>query len=371
MIVSMKNTFGSFFALSVAFATTPANAQIQGEWESVFGQAQLEVSNSSTQVPEPGWISTWFRSREADPLRGWRNIRFDGRYRGLVWEGMWHMPADRTIVAGMRRCDRTAIPRGGHAYDATPYFGKFRFTFNTAENRFDGVWFNCDRGLPAQPVGYLATYFITGTRLNTYAGRTDNSVRPTGAITSTPNSSGGPPLVDPTMPLDDDAQLERILSRAQFLMIDRTTHRETAVPMSQRYQIRPNIIDALAVDKFQIDFRNPEAKRPIRLAMKGVNILGFFPSSLPDRIGLGIAYNGRIAALGLPFIGEMQAGSAIANRTMPAPFCGSAGWLAYLDFSDGSQSEPIAFLFSKCGAKAHPESLPAPVESRRVKPIRP
>jgi hypothetical protein len=63
-------------------------------------------------------------------------------------------------------------------------------------------------------------------------------------------------------------------------------------------------------------------------------------------------------AQGLPFAGDPRPGSSIMNLTMSGRFCNSAFWVAYLDFSDGSQSEPVGMLVSKCGARLHPEQLP-------------
>lgn len=315
------------FLLCVAACFVPAaSAQVDGEWETTLGSATLRIDKSVN----PPRISTYIRRREANPMLGWRNIRLDGRFSdylgdGLVWRGLWHMPRDRSPEPDMRPCSTTSVPRGGNPrYDATVYWGNFTVTFNAAENRFDGYLYSCDGRRRTSPR-------ITGTRLATSAA----AVPPTTTAPATRAAQGCDETGADTTVLRD------------------TYGRIAPLEFSPRYKLGPCTIDALRGDKFDILLVNPEGKRPVRLVMKGVRSLGRVRHNGANALGLEYAHGS--FSVGLPFVGDPTPNTVIRDRTMRAEFCNAIYWLAFLDFSDRTQSPPIAMVVSECGRRLNPE----------------
>lgn len=349
-------------ALFGTLLATSADAQLgrDSEWTSPQGDIRIYVGNSS-HYPATNWRTGNGPRRDAGPQAF---VEMQGQYQNLRWQGQyWVMGAEDSHRPNGGRCVGTR-PNGYVVGDDAYEYGEFDVTFNAAENSFNGQ----RRWICRDPEGRTrrgAWEPYTGTRKG-YAVATPATARaPTATVDTTPTpppaGTGGAPPV----PSDDCPAMERLV-----VLADGQRYRKTP-----RYAIRPCKLDALEGDKFQVDLTDPEGKRPTRVYARAFRITGALSVHRSTReLTIPARFSGYTVSASLPFVGEPRAGSAIFNRTMPGAFCNSAFWLAWLDFSDGSRSDPIAVLMSECGARLHPEEVPAGSpgsEIIRVKELKP
>lgn len=357
----------SVIAASVALSGAQAQVGSDSEWTTAGGDIRIRA-NATSHYPRDNWRSGMGARREAGPHAF---IEMQGNYRYLRWQGeYWIMGAEDswrpgstggiyrpTGCVGMR-------PNGYTSGDDAHDYGEFDVTFNAAENAFTGQ----KRWICRQADGRArkgAWEPFNGTRKG-YVATNQNSVTiPTTTID--PNPAPPSPGSATTSGRTDDGcrGLENValVADGQRIRINR------------RYGIRPCTLDAARLDKFQIDFINPEGKRPIQLYMRAFRFAGSPSADRSTReLLLPVTFSGSSAYQRLPFMGDPRPGSAWFNLLMPGSFCNSAFWVAYLKFSDGTQSEPFAVLKSECGARNHPDQVPSSSsgqEAIRVKDIRP
>ncbi len=319
--------------------------------------AGAQVGRDSTWVTDTGDLRIYVPDSPSYPRENWRNgagpradiapraaVVMEGEYRNLRWKGRYWVMTSRdhkphgSMCLGSRPTLYTAAD---DSYD----YGIFDVTFNAAENSFTGTrqW-QC-----RYPDGRTRTgpiEIFSGTRSGITTAMQPTLAVPTAPIVPNPASAGSP---DSWLP--DRRNCDEM--RGLVIRVDGRD-----IPTTSRYVIRPCTLDALTGDKFQIDMPNPEGKRPMRLALRGFNLNDIQPDPETRNLILTGRFTPDTYAQGLPFAGDPRPGSSIMNLTMSGRFCNSAFWIAYLDFSDGSQSEPIGALLSKCGARLHPEQLP-------------
>lgn len=314
------------------------------EWSSPQGDIRIYVGNG-THYPSSNWRTGNGPRRDAGPLAF---VEMQGQFQNLRWQGQyWVMGAEDSHRPNGRRCVATR-PNGYGTGDGAYDYGEFDITFNAAENSFTGQ----RRWVCRDPEGRTrrgAWEPYTGTRKGLAVVGQPSAPAPTATVDTTPTTPPAGAGESPSMPVNDCASMERFV-----LLIDGQRYRKTP-----RYGIRPCKLDAAQADKFQVDLINPEGKRPTRVYLRSVRITGSISiDRATGELTVPARFSGHSASVNLPFVGEPRAGSVVLNRMMPGSFCSSAFWLAWLDFSDGTRSEPVATMISECGARAHPEEMP-------------
>jgi len=328
--------------VGMAACVSSANAQVgrNSTWETETGEIRIFVPDSST-YPRDNWRSGSGSRSDVGELAF---VQMQGEYRNLKWKGEYWVMGARdhrphgSICLGSR-------PNGFTPVDDSYDYGIFDVTFNAAENSFTGTrqW-QCKYPDGRTRQGPVETF--NGTRSGITAAMRPTRAVPNGPVSSDPGTGG-----TPTTPFPERQDCDELRG-----FIIRADGREIA--SSPRYFVRPCTIDALSGEKFQIDIINPEGKRPMRLALRGFRLDSLLPNPVSRAITLSGRFTSDTYVQGLPFTGDPARGSAIMNQTMSGRFCNSAIWIAYLDFSDGTQSEPMGALLSKCGARLHPDQLP-------------
>lgn len=334
-------------ALSNAlFLASPAPAQVVGEWQ--YQAFDFPSSIRITRDP-------------ADPRKmtgvgdlGGHLVVFTGTFVNLTWHGSWFWWGDGAApppgIFGCRYKSYAPVGVPGPS-SRTATYGAFEFRFNAAENKLDGWWATKCRNTAANArvPGKVA---FSANRLATLVAATPSvPYRP-----AAPRGSGGTAL-DPVprlvgeRPFGDGPCSDQLSLRmsAQGRLSD------PAVAFSSRYRLRPCMTSA---GKWvQVDFLNPEGKRPIRLVLQGLRVNA--GTSAGERQVLAVAPTGRTLQLGLRFVGEPRSGQVISRIGMPGGICAAPLWLVWLDFSDGTRSrEPIGTVISACGVQLHPEMVP-------------
>lgn len=357
-----------FTVVAICAGLTGAQAQVgtDSEWTTAEGDIRVRA-NATSHYPRENWRSGMGARREAGSHAF---IEMQGSYRNLRWQGeYWIMGADESWrpsgTGGSYRPTGTCVgtrPAGYTTGDDARDYGEFDITFNAAENAFTGQkrWI-CRAADGRARKGAWEPF--NGTRKGYVAVGQNTATAPTATINPNPgSSSGGGSRSDP---LGDCRSVERAVLNinGQQMLFNR------------RYGIRPCSIDAAAFEKFQIDFINPEGKRPTQVYLRSIRITGS-PGINPGtrEILIPATFSGRTASQNLPFMGDPRPGSAWFNLLMPGSFCGSAFWIAHLRFSDGSQSDPFTILTSECGMRNHPEEVPSSLsdsERIRVEEIKP
>jgi hypothetical protein len=342
----------AIFAVALAFHGVQAQVGSDSEWTTAEGDIRIRA-NATSHYPRDNWRSGMGARDDAGPHAF---IEMQGNYQNLRWQGeYWIMGAEASwrpsSADGSYRpaeCVGTR-PNGYTSADDARDYGEFDVIFNAAESAFTGQkrWI-CRYADGRTRKGPWVPF--NGTRKGLLAAAQNTVRAPSGAVSPAPtggtSGSGGPPR----NPLGDCRDMERVVLFADGQQIR----------LNRRYGIRPCSIDATTFEKFQIDFINPEGKRPTQLFLRAIQITGG-PGINPDtrEIVMPSTFTGRTAFQNLPFMGDPRPGSAWFNLLMPGSFCSSAFWLANLKYSDGSQSEPISVLTSECGARNHPEELSA------------
>lgn len=325
-------------------AAAPATAQVVGEW-----QYEAYDFPSSIRIT---------RDR-ADPRKmtgvgdlGGHLVVFTGTYSNLRWHGLWFWwGAGDSPPRGIWGCryPSSAPPGSPGPNTRTSTYGSFDFSFNAAENKLDGWWKTDCRMTPANarrpgPVTFSAF------RMNTLVAAPQSTPFTGGATSANPTRDDRPTL------MGEEVLSDRPCSQNARIKI--SADGSSSVPdtvFSTRYQMRPCVVDMTS--KVQIDFLNPEGKRPIRLRLERLR-LNSAEGEAPGQVITAVPIGGTLQE-GLRFAGVPRAGQSIMNISFGGRICAAPLWLAWLDFSDGTRSsEPIGIVLSMCGVRLHPELLP-------------
>lgn len=370
--VDKRQLVSSLSVVAFCAGLTGAQAQVgtDSEWTTEEGDIRVRAYATS-HYPRDNWRSGMGARRDAGSLA---YVEMQGSYQNLHWQGeYWVMgaadgwrPADTGPAYRPRGCVATR-PNGYTVGDDAADYGEYDITFNTAENAFTGQ----KRWVCRYPDGRArkgAWEPFNGTRKG-YVAATQYSVpAPTAPVNPNPGTGGSSGSGTRSNPLGDCTGMDKIT-----LMDGSRT-----IPMSRRYGIRPCKIDAARLEKFQLDFLDPEGKRPTQIILNAVRLTGTLTvGRATGGLVVPLQLTGRKTYQNLPFMGDPRPGSAWFNLLMPGSFCSSAFWTASLKFSDGSQSDPFTILFSECGARNHPEEVPGsgsgpePVIVDGVKPAKP
>lgn len=335
-------------ALAVPNAT-PAAAQIVGEWQY---QAIADSPASFRVTRDPANP----RKMTAVGDLGGHLVVFEGTFVNLTWSGNWYWWGDgATPPSGIYGCRYPTFAASSHAPPRrTATYGAFEFRLNAAETAMTGWWATKCLRTPenARVPGKIS---FSATRMNTYT-----AAAPCGArmaqrtpVPTPRGSPGSPPRLLGEDPMDDSA----CATRARIKL---SATGSAAVPdtvFSARYRLRPCLTSVAR--SVQIDFLNPEGKRPMRLRLEGLRIHQAVGTA-PNQTILA-SPTGAVHQQGLRFIGEPHAGQVMGNIALPGRICAAPFWLAWLDFSDGTRSnEPIGIVGSVCGIELHRDMLPAP-----------
>jgi hypothetical protein len=299
LLIRFAVVFASVFLLVPA-----VQAQMVGDWDSDLGQFRLEIQRSSSN-PAPNWVVARTRHDTAG------EVVLEGGITNLVWEGQWYYYEDRPLT-GMRRCAR----RDGLGRP-TMVHGRFRVTFNAAEDRFSGIWVACD-GMGPERVLQVP---FNGARRNTVGAAAPRTVLvPGGGLSSNPDGAG-----------------ERGPSRPRFEPCDLSVWDLRQYPA---FSVMP--CKWLAGKGIQINVNAAQSQRPVTVIFEAVEpfrVAG-------DRIGArptGVSFR-----LGLPFRGVPPVGYAYAV-TLPGAVCRSDYWLVRLAMSDGTVTDIVGAGASLCG----------------------
>lgn len=292
---------------AAVFLLVPAvQAQMVGDWDSDLGQFRLEIQRSSSN-PAPNWVVARTRHDTAG------EVVLEGGITNLVWEGQWYYYEDRPLT-GMRRCAR----RDGLGRP-TMVHGRFRVTFNAAEDRFSGIWVACD-GMGPERVLQVP---FNGARRNTVGAAAPRTVLvPGGGLSSNPDGAGerGPSRLR--------------LHYCDFSVLD--------VRLSPAFSVVP--CQWSAGKGIQINVNAAQSQRPVTV---------IFESFEPVPSGgtgerFGVRQTGASFRLGLPFRGVPPVGYAYAV-TLPGAVCRSDTWLVRLAMSDGTVTDIVGVGVSLCG----------------------
>ena len=372
----------AFYVAAIFSGSTSAQAQVgtSSEWTTADGDVRIYV-NTSTHYPRDNWRSGMGARRDAGSLA---YIEMQGNYRYLRWQGeYWIMGAEDgwrpSDGGGSYRPTGTCAatrPNGYRPGDDANDYGEFDITFNAAENAFTGQ----KRWVCRYPDGRArkgAWQPFNGTRKGLVAHSQNSVAAPTGTVTTTPNGGTTPAPGGRTPREQREWEYRMCTSQLDIISLDiaqpdgsrRTTR------FVRDFQIRPCTIDAAAFEKFQIDMLNPPAdKRPTQLLLRSIQVEGIPGPTASRELRVPVRFLNPTVSINLPFSGVPRAGSAIMNQMMPGRFCGAAFWAAYMRYSDGSESAPFSLIVSTCGARNHPEQLPATAsesEAPRVEDLKP
>lgn len=358
--LNSRQIFSAVAVVSASVAMGGVRAQVgsDSEWTTAEGDIRVRA-NATSHYPRDNWRTGMGARREAGPHAF---VEMQGSYRYLRWQGeYWIMGADDSwrpgSTGGAYRPTGTCIgtrPAGYTSGDDARDYGEFDVTFNAAENAFTGQkrWIcraadGRARKGPWEP--------FNGTRKGYAVVGQNTAVVPNAQVNPNPgNGGGGGSGGARSDPLGDCRSFERAV-----LNVD-----GQQIRFNRRYGIRPCSIDAARLEKFQIDFINPEGKRPVQVQLRAIRITGS-PGINPGtrEILIPATFTGQMAHQNLPFMGDPRPGSAWFNLLMPGSFCNAAFWAAHLKFSDGTQSDPFTLLSSECGARNHPEQVPRSTSS--------
>ena len=355
----MKNVATTLLALCALLLASPAIAQIEGRWITEYGDTTwLEIDNrSNVRGRTPPWISTNISLPGQD-----NRVLFDGAYRNLVWEGYWTFygtEAPRGVV--WRPCAR---PHNIPDRRATNRYGRFRVTFNAAENRFEGTMSNCD--LPTTP-GSGGTQPFVGTRENTYAySAPDSSPPETRDVPFLPFNPGPPPEASPE---EEAAMAASAAERDCEALRD-----NLPITWSTAFATRPCIINA--GDDIEIITREDQAQRPMTVIYRAFHAFDIGHRGLVRTLRLE-------ARRGLAFQGVPRAATLYRGQ-FDLALCREGTWLVSLLMSDGTETPPIGLIETGderapllgrgCDPGSHthePDDFVEPVDLRLLEPIRP
>ncbi|OYX50841.1 MAG: hypothetical protein B7Y97_06390 [Sphingomonas sp. 32-66-10] len=311
----------------------PATAQVVGDWDTTLGQITIR---REARVA-PGWTTGTGRQLPVRP-RG-QLVNLEGRMAGLRWTGDWFSLGPSPNPA-TRPCPVPSKPRGYSDRDNTAYFGDFTVTFNAAETRFTGTYRWVCRHQNGR-VRYGPATAFSGTHRNTYTQdgnpRESRDVPP---VTRSEPVESDRPRLDPYRPGARSAEFCNSLRGSTIIAGTRTPIR-----FSGRYRSRPCYIGPL--DKIEVAMDDPEGKRPTQVIAREYKVSTISGDQTIIRLT-----GGNIRAV-LPFAGVPVRGSLVRG-TLGTAICSGDTWLLHLRFSDGTDSEPIGTVISRCGPANRP-----------------
>ncbi len=340
---------GLILGLAGAGRTTPATAQIAGEWAFPFGTTRLEVDNrANVNDLTPPWIYTTVQANASNSLS------FYGNFRNLVWEGQWYHYGGRPpLGTAFQPCVR---PHGHPRRRETLIYGTFRVTFNAAENRFEGVMTRCraQTGNPAYSQPFV------GTRNNTYT----EYVRPA----EPPETREVPRLpFNPAPPLTPTPDQEAARDARQAERDCRTQRDHLGMSWSSGFGVHPCIYNI--GDELEIVTNANQTQRPVSVILQAFHAEG----------GHLVHYLRREMRVGLANQGVPRAGHRYRVR-LRGEVCHETTWLVRLLMSDGTETAPIGMiqtgtemvpLFQRgCNPGSHihaPEDYVNPEDIRRLR----
>ncbi len=337
----------ALFGLTLA---PPALAQVNGQWATPFGEARLELDNrSGFEGRTPPWIATTV------DINASNSISFVGDYRNLVWEGRWFFYGGRAPRGiAFRPC---AQPHGVRVSRPTRVYGRYRVTFNAAENRFEGVMSNCNLA----PTGGGGTQPFEGTRNNTYTYRGQPEPRrETRDVPALPISPG--PAAMPT----PDQEAARAAGASQRAC--RSFRDQLPVTWSTAFSTGPCIVNA--GNNIEIITRADQTQRPMTVIYRAFH---FF-----DRDEFGLRMLRQEARRGLANQGVPRAGTRYRGQ-FDLALCREGTWLVSLLMSDGTETAPIGMIRTgdarapllgrSCNPGSHSHELEDFVDQRGLEPI--
>lgn len=362
-----------FILVLAAFTALSADvvrAQVVGDWETNFGDLRIYNDRTGATINPRYDMSASGARRDVGDLAF---ILMHGEYDRLRFKGdWWILGRPRGSTPPRRSCVPSRPPLYTSADDTREY-GVFLINFNAAENSFTGtIQWHCRNADGRTREGPLETF--TGRRkgsdLQVYV---PPSRAATGAIDPNPNPGGSP------APGGRSAREQREWDYRQCtqqldlisLNIAGANGSRQLTRFVRDFQIRPCAIDATAFEKFQIDLLNPPPdKRPSQLVLRSILVEGSPAGGPPVGIQVPVRFLPTTITRNLPFVGVPRAGSAIRDQIMPGNFCNAALWLAYMRYSDGTESPPFSAITSECGIRNHPEQIPpssGTAEKARIK----
>lgn len=312
--------------LLTAWASSPAQAQVNGTWTFELGEVRLEVDNRSNIAGQtPPWIATTTTLMPGDS----RTV-FSGGYRNLVWEGYWTFYGSTPPQMGAvyRPC---AQPHNLPHRNATNRYGRFRIQFNAAENRFEGRMANCNMPLDAPRVSAP----LTGTRNNTFtvSGQAAPAPRaPRDLPSARPNLTPPPPP-----DLAEQAQRSEHLQNYTSERDCRSLRSLLGGRWSTGFETRPCMVSF--GDQVEITTRTDQTQRPVAVIYRA------FHPGWPDRIPEAYILRGVSGRVGLPNQGVPRRGHSYRFRPN-VDICRETLWLLSLQMSDGTESDPIGILLT-------------------------
>lgn len=301
----------ALFGLTLA---PPAVAQVNGQWTTPFGEARLELDNrSGFEGRTPPWIAT------SVDINASNSISFIGDYRNLVWEGRWFFYGGRAPRGiAFRPC---AQPHRVRVSRRTRVYGRYRVTFNAAENRFEGVMSNCNLA----PTSGGGTQPFEGTRNNTYAySDQPESRRETREVPSRPFNPGPAPMPTP------DQEAARAAGASERAC--EAFRNQLPVTWSSGFATHPCIVNA--GDNIEIITRTDQTQRPMTVIYRAFHFYGR---------GLGVRLLRLDARRGLANQGVPRAGTRYRGQ-FDLALCREGTWLVSLLMSDGTETDPIGMI---------------------------
>lgn len=326
-------TARSFFLCLIAAAATclapPAAAQVAGDWDTTLGQVTVRRDGRVA----PGWTTGTGRQLPIRP--GGQLVNLEGRMTGLRWTGDW-FSFGPSPNPGTRPCPVPSRPRGYTARDNTQYFGDFDVTFNAAETRFTGTFRWVCRHENGR-VRYGPATPFTGTRRNTLT-QDGNPGSSRDVPTHTPSDRLLPKgrTIDPYRPGARGSAYCNSLNGPTIVAGNRTPIR-----FSTRYRSRPCIAGPL--EKIEVAMIDPEGKRATQIIAREYRI-----STVSRGQPTIIRLTGANARAVIPFAGVPARGTLVRGN-LGAAICNGDLWLLHLRFSDGTDSDPIGTVQSRCG----------------------
>lgn len=317
---------------SVAVAT-PSSAQIAGVWTFPYGEARLEVDNRvNVNGLTPPWIAT------SMDVPGGGTISFLGGYRNLVWEGRWYFFGDQAPRGiAFRPC---AQPHGDQYRRPTNRYGRYRVTFNAAENRFEGVMSNCN----LQPLAGGGAQALVGTRNNTFTVQGGPAREP--ETREVPRLPFNIPIMPPVATPEQQAAIQAGEGERQCAELRESMQ---TIAWSQGFQTHPCIYNI--GDEVEIITLANQTQRPVSVIYRAFHPLPgqvVRDRSLPRgyRIDGGRPLYLRISSRrGLPNQGVPRAGHRY-RISFPGDICRERAWMLSILMSDGTETAPIGMVIA-------------------------
>lgn len=305
--------FAGLFGVGMA---TPSQAQIAGRWTFPYGQSWLEVDN---RVGVNGLTPPWIQAGMNDETGG--TFSYYGNYRNLVWEGRWYFFGDSPPSGiAFRPC---AQPHGDRYRRPTNRYGRFRVTFNAAENRFEGVMSNCN----IEPIAGRGSQAFVGTRNNTitFSGEAPPAREPRDISPSVPGS------LPTALPREDyeaaqAARADAASERACVALRD-----DLDVAWSAGFSTHPCIYNI--GDEVEIITRTDQTQRPVSVIYRAFH-------AGRDGIPRYLRISSR---RGLPNQGLPRAGHRY-RISFGGDICREANWMLSILMSDGTETGPIGMV---------------------------